>query len=176
MALEDEAYDISAILSQMREEYWQGLAEEEPAPKELLECLVFTLAGASYAFETRHACEVIRIPKLARVPAVPSLITGIFNLRGEIAAAMDIRPLLGLPQPPIGAAGRILVVKAKSFATGIVAEAASGVQGLCLENFQAELGEAGRPFLKGQFLHQDGAIMLIDMEALLASPEIMAGV
>jgi purine-binding chemotaxis protein CheW len=172
----NEAYDIRAILSQMREEYWQGLADEESAAKELLECLVFTLAGERYAFETQYACEVIRIPKLVRVPAVQSLIAGIFNLRGEITAAMDIRPMLGLAQPEIGAAGRILVVRSESFATGILAEAALGVQGLCFESFEpAGLSGGRQQFARGHFNHEDGAIILLDLEALLASPEIIVG-
>lgn len=174
----DQTYDIRTILSQMREEYWQGLADEETAAKELLECLVFTLAGKRYAFETQYACEVIRIPKLVRVPAVQSLIAGIFNLRGEITAAMDIRPMLGLPQPEIGATGRIVVVKSESFATGILVEAALGVHGLLFESFEpgvAGLSGTGRDFIRGHFNLEDGAVMLLDMTALLASPEIMVG-
>jgi purine-binding chemotaxis protein CheW len=174
----DDAYDITKILSQMREEYWQGLADEESVAKELLECLVFVLAGERYAFETQYACEVIRVPRLVRVPAVQSLITGIFNLRGEITAAMDIRPMLGLQQPELGPSGRILVVRSDSFATGILAEAALGVQGLSFETFEpAAAGQAGerQQFARGHFNHEDGAIILLDIEALLASPEIMVG-
>lgn len=174
----NQGYDILTILGQMREEYWQGLAEEEAETKELLECLVFVLGGERYAFETQHASEVIRIPKLVRVPSVQSLIAGIFNLRGEITAAMDIRPMLGLPQPEISAAGRILVVKSEHFATGILAEAALGVQGLCSENFEpavAALSGARREFIRGHFTDGEGAVSLLDLKALLASPEIMVG-
>ena len=174
----DDSYDIRTILSQMREEYWQGLAEEESAAKEVLECLVFSLGGERYAFETQYACEVIRVPKLVRVPAVQSLIAGIFNLRGEITAAMDVRPMLGLGRPDIGATGRILVVRSDSYATGILAEAAHGVQGLCFDCFEpVAAGLSGeRPlFVRGHFNQEDGPIILLDMEVLLASPEIMAG-
>ena len=174
----DDSYDIRTILSQMREEYWQGLAEEESAAKEVLECLVFTLGGERYAFETQYACEVIRIPKLVRVPAVQSLITGIFNLRGEITAAMDIRPMLGLGQPEIGGSGRILVVRSNSYATGILAEAAHGVQGLnfdCFEPAAAGVSGGRQQFVRGHFNLEEGATILLDLEALLASPEIAVG-
>lgn len=173
----DEAYDIRTILSDMREEYWQGLAEVEAEAKELLECLVFTLGGERYAFETHYASEVIRIPKLVRVPAVQSLIVGIFNLRGEITAAMDIRPMLGLPQPEFSASGRILVVKSESFATGIIAEAALGVQELSFENYEpAVTGQTGgHGFIRGHFNGESGLIILLDLAALLASPEILVG-
>ncbi|HBA86740.1 MAG TPA: chemotaxis protein CheW [Geobacter sp.] len=173
----EDGYDIRNILSQMREEYWQGLEEEESEAKEVLDCLVFTLGGERYAFETQYACEVIRIPKLIRVPAVQSVISGIFNLRGEITAAMDIRPMLGLSQPEIGATGRILVVKSEQFATGVICEAAHGVQALFLDSFEpaAGLSAARQQFIKGHFNEEEGSVILLDMEALLCSPEIMVG-
>ena len=175
MSMENEdSYDFRTILSQMRQEYWQGLAEEQTEAKELLECLVFLMGNERYAFETRYACEVIRMPKLVKVPAVQSLIAGIFNLRGEITAAMDIRPMLGLPQPETGAAGRLVVVRSESFATGIITEATLGVQGLSFESF--EPAAAGRrQFVRGHFNDEQGAVILLDIEELLASPEIMVG-
>lgn len=170
----EESYDFRTILSQMRQEYWQGLAEEQTEAKELLECLVFLMGNERYAFETRYACEVIRMPKLVKVPAVQSLIAGIFNLRGEITAAMDIRPMLGLPQPESGASGRLVVVRSESFATGIITEATLGVQGLSLESFEpAATGR--RQYVRGHFNDEQGAVILLDIEELLASPEIMVG-
>ncbi|UPU37977.1 chemotaxis protein CheW [Geomonas paludis] len=174
---DDNSYDIRTILTQMREEYWQALAEEESEAKETLECLVFTLGGKRYAFETHYASEVIRIPKLVRVPAVQSLIRGIFNLRGEITAAIDIRPMLGLPQPEIGPTGRILVVRGDNFATGILVEAAHGVQALCFDDFEPVAAGSGikAQFLRGHFTVEEGSVILLDMEALLADPELVAG-
>ncbi|QXE91781.1 chemotaxis protein CheW [Geomonas subterranea] len=174
---DDNSYDIRSILSQMREEYWQALAGEESEAKETLECLVFTLGGKRYAFETHYASEVIRVPKLVRVPAVQSLIRGIFNLRGEITAAIDIRPMLGLPQPEIGPTGRILVVRGENFATGILAEAAHGVQGLSFDGFEPVASGSGMKaqFVRGHFNLEEGNVILLDMETLLADPELVAG-
>jgi purine-binding chemotaxis protein CheW len=171
----EESYDFRTILSQMRQEYWQGLAEEQTEAKELLECLVFLMGGERYAFETRFACEVIRIPKLVKVPAVQSLIAGIFNLRGEITAAMDIRPMLGLPQPEIGATGRLVVVRSESFATGLITEGTLGVQGLSFDSFEPAAASGRRDFVRGHFNDEQGPVILLDIEELLASPQIMVG-
>lgn len=174
--VKEEAYDIRSILGQMREEYWLALSEEEAQAREVLECLVFTLGGERFAFETQHASEVIRVPKLIRVPAVQALIAGIFNLRGEITAAMDIRPMLGLQQPEFSARGRIIVVRSETFATGILAEAALGVQGLSFQSFEpavaAGSGERKR-FVRGHFNDEEGAVILLDLQSLLSSPEII---
>ena len=99
---EAKSYDIRSILEEMRQEYWQGLSAKTEVQEEFLECITFTLGGETYAFATGFAAEVIRLPKLVRVPGVQELIVGIFNLSGEIIAAMDIRPLLGISSPPLG--------------------------------------------------------------------------
>lgn len=171
-------YDIRAILHEMREEYWQGLAEAEETQQELLECVIFTLGGETYAFETIYATEVLRIPRLVRVPKVQDIIVGIFNLRGEITAAMDIRPLLGLTQPPFSAQDRMLVVKSDKFVTGILTEAVQGVINLSFETFEPaikSLSPGCEQFIRGQFNSDGSLIILLDMPALLASPEIMVG-
>jgi len=108
---ESRGYDIRSILNEMRQEYWQGLSEKIEVQEELLECVTFVLGGETYAFETGYASEVIRVPKLIRVPGIQGLITGIFNLRGQIIAAMDIRPFLGIPTMPLNATARIIVIK-----------------------------------------------------------------
>ena len=158
----DASYDIRTVLSKMREEYWQGLSDEETEAEELLECLVIRLGGERYAFETQHACEVLRIPRLVKVPAVQELIAGVFNLRGEITAAIDIRAMLGLSRPELGPTGRVIVVRSESFATGILAEAALGVQGLSFENFEPLVHGAAaghRQFVRGHFNLEDGAVV-----------------
>jgi len=171
-------YEIRSILHEMREEYWQGLTEADELQEELLECVTFAIGGEIYAFETVFAAEVLRIPRLIRVPGVQETIAGVFNLRGEITAAMDIRPLLGLPAPPFSKRGRIIVVRSEKFVTGILVEAVEEVKGLSYKTFEPVVKtrhEIGQQFIRGQF-NQDGALtVLLDITRLLAAPEIMVG-
>ncbi|KAF0221381.1 MAG: purine-binding chemotaxis protein [Geobacteraceae bacterium] len=169
-------YDISSILHEMREEYWQGLTEVEEGQEERLECVTFVLGGETYAFETVYASEVIRVPKLVRVPKVQEIIVGVFNLRGEITAALDIRPFLGLPQPPLTATGRIIVVKSDTFATGLLTEKVEGVSALSLNSFEPvvkSLAGAQREYIRGQLNVDGNLIMLLDIKKLMAAPEIV---
>lgn len=169
-------YNIDDILREMRDEYWQGLETVEEALEEQLECVTFTLGGETYAFETVHAAEVLRIPRLVKVPKVQELIVGVFNLRGEIVAAMDIRSLLGLPQLPFGPSGRIIVVKGEKFHTGLLVESVKGVTALPLDTFEVavkSLSGAQRDYLRGQLQLPDGLVILLDIKRLLAAPEIL---
>ena len=169
-------YDIRSILDEMREEYWQGLAGAEEAGGDHLECVTFSLGGEVYGFETICAAEIIRIPKLVKVPRVPEIIVGVFNLRGQITAAIDFRPFLGLPQPPLTAAGRIIVVRSEKFAMGVLTEAVYGVETLPLSGFEPvvrSLSRVQREYVRGQLHHGERLIMLLDIVKLLASPELV---
>lgn len=168
-------YDIHAVLCEMREKYWQGLEEAEEAPEEQLECLTFLLGGEVYAFQTVNAAEVIRIPRLVKVPKVQDHIVGVFNLRGVITAAVDIRPLLRLPQAPLGPAARIIVVKSEKFVTGLITEGVREVLGLPLSGIEQtvnSLSGGQREFITGQISREGTMVMLLDIQKLVNSPEL----
>ena len=170
-----ESYDIQAVLLEMREKYWQGLAEAEETPEEQLECLTFDLGGETFAFETVHAAEVIRIPRLVKIPKVQAHFVGVFNLRGVITAAVDIRPLLNLPQLPFSASARIVVVKSEGFHTGLLTEAVREVAGLSassLEHAVQSLSGGQREFIRGQLSLNGTMVRLLDIQKLMASPEL----
>lgn len=169
----EAGYDILSILSGMKDEYWRGVSEVQEEAGETLECVTLLLGGEFYAFETVHAAEVLRIPKLIRVPGVPELISGIFNLRGEITAAVDIRPLLGVGRPDIGEEGRIVVVKGEKFLTGILTEGIVGIAPLPLDRFEAA-GAARSEYVRGEIRDGDRLVLLLDLPKLLASPAITA--
>lgn len=173
---EQKTYDIRSILEEMREEYWHGLSAKAEVQEEFLECITFTLGGEVYAFATDYAAEVIRVPKLVKVPGVQELIVGIFNLRGEIIAAMDIRPLLGISSPPLSASSRVIVIKGEGFTTGILTEAVLGVHPLPLGLFEPvvkSVAPTAREFLRGQ-INLDGEMtILLDIQNLLAAPQLV---
>jgi purine-binding chemotaxis protein CheW len=169
-------YDIRTILHEMRDEYWQGLAEAEEVREEELESVTFLLGGERYAFETVYAAEVIRVPRLVKVPQVPEGIVGVFNLRGEIVAAMDIRPILGLQQPALGITARIIVVKTDTFTSGLIVEGVEGVSGLPLSTFEPlvkSVTGAQRDHIRGQLNHGGSMVMLLDIMKLLADPSMV---
>jgi purine-binding chemotaxis protein CheW len=171
-------YDIHSILDEMREEYWQGLAEVEEVQGDVMECVTFSLGGEIYAFETVCAAEIIRIPKLIKVPRVPEIIVGVFNLRGQITAAIDFRPFMGLPQPPLTGSGRIIVVRSEKFAMGVLVEAVHGAESLPMSGFEPvvkSLPWVQREYIRGQLHHGERLIMLLDIVKLLAAPELVVG-
>lgn len=168
-------YDIDSILEEMREQYWQELAVEESEQREETEFVAFTMGGETFAFESTCAAEVIRTPKLVRIPRAHPLVAGIFNLRGIITAAMDLRPFLQLPQPPLGPSSRIIVLKTDRFNTGILVESVRGVEPFPpeVEPVVRTLSPVQREFIRGQIATEGEIILLLDMTALLASRHLL---
>jgi purine-binding chemotaxis protein CheW len=58
-------------------------------------CLL-TLGGESFAVDLRHVREVFEVESVTVVPGMPSLLTGVTNLRGTVVSLIDLRGILGL--------------------------------------------------------------------------------
>ncbi|GAM09192.1 chemotaxis protein CheW [Geobacter sp. OR-1] len=167
---------IVSILDGMRDEYWQELTESAATPQELLECVLFRLGNELFAFETPFASEVIRMPKLVKVPRLTGVFAGVFNLHGEITLAIDICPLLGLPPSLPGKSSRLLIVKSPLFKTGILTDAVLEVTDLSFSSFSPSCNNDGNlpaPFIRGEFQANSVTIKLLDISCLLNSPEII---
>jgi purine-binding chemotaxis protein CheW len=59
--------------------------------------IVFRLAGEEFAIPIGDVREIIRSGPVTPVPGVRASVKGIINVRGEIAAVIDLRVRFGLP-------------------------------------------------------------------------------
>ena len=57
---------------------------------------VLTLGGEPFAIDLRHVSEVFEVESVTVVPGMPSLLTGVTNLRGTVISLIDLRGMLGL--------------------------------------------------------------------------------
>lgn len=58
-------------------------------------CLI-TLAGGLFALDLRSVREVFPVESITPVPGMPSVLSGVTNLRGVVVPLVDVRSLLGL--------------------------------------------------------------------------------
>ena len=108
---EPQSYDIPKILEQMRADYWHNL--ETAVPDELADQTDYMIVafGAQRVGLPAAACrEVLKVPRIVKVPRLPRHLPGIINLRGEIVAVTDLRPLLKLDAAPPTASFRLVVI------------------------------------------------------------------
>lgn len=101
--------------------------EEAPAPSEVLDLLVFSLAAERYGIETTRVLEVVPLREWTPVPSTPPFILGVVNHRGRILSILDLRKLFDLSGQGVTAAGRVVAVEAGGMTFGIYAEAVLGM-------------------------------------------------
>lgn len=163
--------EIQRVLQDMREEYWRGLdAVEEESQGATADYLVLRLGGESFGIATALAREVLRIPRLVRVPQVPDHIRGVVNLRGQIVAVTDLTRVLGLKEAVGGASGRLVVVEAGGMTTALLTDEVVGIRTIALaevEPLTDGLARLPREALAGQVADGDGLLVLLDLPQLL---------
>ena len=101
--------------------------EEAPAPTEVLDLLVFSLAGERYGIEMAHVLEVVPLRELTPVPCTPPFVFGVVNHRGRILPVLDFRRLFELAGQGITGESRVVAVEVGGMTLGIFAESVVGI-------------------------------------------------
>lgn len=169
--------EIRQVLEDMRQEYWQTLAEVESEATASREFLLFSLAGERFGIAAERVREVVRMPaRLVPVPKVPPHIRGVFNLRGQILAVSDLGELFGLAAGVISRTARLLVVEAAGLATALLAEKVEGLRLIPLADIEpvtVGLGEFPREETLGQLVEPEGLVVLLDLERIFLRPDFV---
>lgn len=108
----------------------RALATEERAGgSELGEMtLIFRLGDGCYGLPARSVHEVQPLGGYTPLPATPPWIVGLVNLRGRLASALDIRPLLDIPSAPPLPGSFLLCVAAGGMDVALLADSVVGVR------------------------------------------------
>lgn len=71
--------------------------DAQPPQGGLAQLIVFRLADEEFAIPIDQVREIIRSAPMTPVPGAPAAVKGVLNVRGEIAAVVDLRVRFGLP-------------------------------------------------------------------------------
>ena len=86
--------------------------------------LTFTLDQVSYAIDIHEIQEVVPLPELTPFADGPSFVGGIFNLRGHMVTAIDLRRCLGLGHRPWDAKNGVLIIPSGEKLYGLIVDEA----------------------------------------------------
>jgi len=93
--------------------------QQSIASKDESQLVTFMLKDEEFGFDIMSVQEIIRLPKLAKVPRTPSYVDGIANLRGVVLPVVDMRTRFGMERAAETDRTRVLVVDIDGVKTGL---------------------------------------------------------
>jgi purine-binding chemotaxis protein CheW len=102
--------------------------------------VVFQIADGSFGFRLDAVGEIVRLPRLARMPLGPRSLLGLANLRGVVLPVVSLRLLLGFPDTSPDDATRVIVID-RGAPVGFVVDRIDDL--LALSADQVETDDAG---------------------------------
>lgn len=134
--------------------------------------LLFQVGPHSCAISVEGVREAIPLASMMRLPGQPSIVAGVFNLRGRAIPVVRLAPLFGLPdeEPPLSAV--VIVVASSSGLTGFLADNVEGVAAID----EAALEPAGGEFsfngcAEKQFRLDERQFALLSRQRILLAQE-----
>ncbi|MGE5509196.1 MAG: chemotaxis protein CheW [Chitinophagales bacterium] len=140
-----------------------------------LQLVVFHLGGAEYAVTIDQVQEIINVAEITRVPRAPHYILGVFNLRGKILPAIDLKQRLGLGATDLTGTSRLVVVKVGEHVVGLLVDGVSEttqVDAANVEPASVMMGSLAQELVEGIVKLDDRLLTWLDLERVLAKDEV----
>lgn len=140
-----------------------------------LTVLIFELDEHRFALEARDVLEVVRAVQPTRLAQTPDVIEGVINVRGRVAALLDLRARFDLPRRAIAPSDTILLCEVGARLVGLRVDRTVELSTLAASSL-AELKEvtSGATLVRGALALPDGVILLCDLQAFLSESEQLA--
>ena len=116
--------------------------------KDDLTLLTFALDQVWYAIHALEVREVVLLPELTPLADAPPFVSGIFNLRGHIVTAIDLRRRMGLRRRPWNVKNAVLVVSSQEKLYGLIVDEAFSL--ITLSSRELEPAPDFTPFMSSR--------------------------
>lgn len=133
-----------------------------------IRCLLFESGGLQMFLSTEYVIEIITDHSITKVPAVPSYVCGVINLRGSILPVVDIRILMG--KDPVQYTNKtcIIVLNINSVNVGIIVDSVHSVVDVNPEEISPLPIHKKQKLANGMIKLEDGSIgMSFDCQSLV---------
>src|SRR4051812_42060695 len=136
--------------------------------------LTFTLEPGTYAVSIHDVQEVVPLPELTPLADAPAFVAGIFNLRGNVVTAIDLRRRMSLARRRWDAKTAVLVAPFAEKLFGLVVDRALSLTHVSrgdLEpapDFSAFLGSSQSQFLQGVAKSEGCLIPILNCERVFS--------
>jgi len=118
--------------------------------------------------------EVLRYPKMTRIPGTQGWVKGVANVRGTLLTVTDLNQFLGKPPSQITQRTRLLVYRRDELSVGLLVDEVVGFKHFYDENkvtAVSKFDEALRDYVRGAFKQNDVETLVFSMHALAEDPQ-----
>ena len=150
-------------------------ARAQQAPQIGGEFLTFRLGAEEYGIDILKVQEIRSYEAPTRIANAPPFIKGVVNLRGVIVPIVDLRLKLGCDSAEVNSFTVVIVLNVKGRVVGAVVDSVSDVLELSREAIKdaPEMASSvDASFITGIGSVGDRMLILMDIESLMASPEM----
>ena len=137
-----------------------------------LTLLIFEVDGHRYALRASEVMEILRAALPSRLAQAPDVIEGALNIRGRIAAVLDIRARFALPRRALRASDVLIVCSANERLLALRADTIVDI----IKVPASALADARKPSGRSAYVHgvvalADGLLLIADVPAFLNATE-----
>jgi len=136
--------------------------------------VIFRLGVGEYAAPIDQVLEIIRVPELTRMPRAPRFVAGLMNLRGKVFPVIDLKSRFRMPEAPLGASARVMVVEVEEQVMGLVVDEVREVLRVPAIGFEpapAVIAASVGHYLRGVVNDQGRLLLLLDLDRLFTMDE-----
>ena len=120
--------------------------------------------GEQYALPVEGVRQITKRERITPVPGAPAAVLGVWNLRGDVIAAVDLASLLGLERSADSNEARMVVAEHGELRAGLTVEAVTEVGPL-----PATIEPAESDYLQGAVRVDRIPVGVVDLGALLGA-------
>jgi purine-binding chemotaxis protein CheW len=125
----------------------------------------FEVADQLFGVEVGAVQEVLAFSEYTAVPLAPAAVAGLFNLRGQVIAAVDLRVRLGLPAQVLEGPVMNVILRADTEPVSLLVDRIGDVIELGdeIEPLPETITGPGRKLILGTFKLEDRLMLALDV-------------
>jgi purine-binding chemotaxis protein CheW len=130
----------------------------------------FEVADQLFGVEVEAVQEVLSFNEYTSVPLAPAAVGGLFNLRGQVIAAVDLRVQLGLPRQELDGPVMNVILRGDEEPVSLLVDRIGGVVNLDDSSFEPPpdtLTGSTRELVVGTFKLDDRLMLALDVKSAI---------
>ena len=129
------------------------------------------IGGERYGIDIGFVDNIVRMPKITRVPKAQVYFKGIMNLRGEFVPVMSMRIRMGLEDDVFTKDSRVIILKMEEGMIGVIVDRVNEVVALSEDEIERNVKDAkhnkSEVFINGIGKNNNQLISLLEINAII---------